>query len=73
MMAYGRLYDCRELVLLYPHHSGLEGTNFPRTFRVNSTDDRLSIATIDIAQNEAIILAALSAVVAEAVSLRKVA
>ncbi len=73
MMAYGSLYYCRELVLLYPHYAGLNGTNFPRTFYVNNTADRLTIATIDIAQNEATILAGLSTIVAEPVSAKKVA
>ena len=32
MMAYGRFYGCRELVLLYPHHAGLGQGTFAKAF-----------------------------------------
>ena len=73
MMAYGRLYDCRDLVLLYPHNAALAGQSFPRAFRVNNSEHRLSVATLDVAQNEAGILAALSTLIADPGLMRKVA
>lgn len=50
MMAYGRLYQCGKLTLLYPHHSeagcdeGLIGD-----YAINSSEDRLELFSIDIA------------------------
>lgn len=61
MMAYGRLYDCRELLLLYPYHAGLAGQTFPRAFSINNSEDRLNIAALDVTRTEADVLAALSA------------
>lgn len=49
MMAYGRLYRCSKLTLLYPHHrevgcdEGLIGE-----YAVNSSHDRLELFSIDI-------------------------
>ena len=50
MIAYGRLYGCRELMLLYPWHGGLGEGHAPRRYAVSGSEDRLSIATIDIAE-----------------------
>jgi 5-methylcytosine-specific restriction enzyme subunit McrC len=49
MIAYGRLYCCPRLLLVYPHHAGLgsvEGVQ--RAFRVAEGEERLSFATCDI-------------------------
>lgn len=55
MMAYGRVYNCNRLLLLYPHHAGLiGGEGIRRRFRVASTDDQLSIATVDLSQPNSI-------------------
>lgn len=53
MMAYGRLYRCRKLTLLFPHHreagsdEGLIGE-----YAVNSSDDCLELFTLDVARGE---------------------
>jgi 5-methylcytosine-specific restriction enzyme subunit McrC len=52
MMAYGRLYRCRKLTLLYPHHMGTgcdEG--LIGDYAINSSEDRLEICSIDISQS----------------------
>lgn len=53
MMAYGRLYECERLTLLYPHHDqagcdeGLIGD-----YGVNSCQDRLELFSIDVARGD---------------------
>lgn len=54
MMAYGRLYACPQLMLLYPHHGGLHAAGETRRYRVTGCVDALTTATIDIAQGEGI-------------------
>jgi 5-methylcytosine-specific restriction enzyme subunit McrC len=49
MMAYGQLYKCSRLTLLYPHHDGLtprDGTH--STFRVGGGNHSLEVRAIDI-------------------------
>jgi 5-methylcytosine-specific restriction enzyme subunit McrC len=53
MMAYGRLYRCSKLTLLYPHHreagceEGLIGD-----YAVSFSEDRLELFTIDVARRD---------------------
>ncbi|HDR8954167.1 McrC family protein [Burkholderia vietnamiensis] len=50
MMAYGRLYDCPRLTLLYPHHVGLSSDEgVQASHLVTGSDHRLETATIDVA------------------------
>ncbi len=50
MMAYGRLYDCGTLMLLYPHHVALGAIDgVIGHHRVNGCDHKLGTATIDVA------------------------
>nr|WP_209308605.1 restriction endonuclease [Sphingomonas corticis] len=50
MMAYGRLYDCDQLTLLYPHHPSLsQEEGLQDTSRVTGSNSFLSTVTIDIA------------------------
>jgi len=50
MMAYGRLYGCDKLMLLYPHHPGLSQDEGPQSVhRVTGSASFLSTATIDVA------------------------
>jgi len=55
MMAYGRLYRCDRLTLLYPHHrdagcdEGLVGD-----YVVNSSSNRLELFSIDLSQSDGI-------------------
>jgi 5-methylcytosine-specific restriction enzyme subunit McrC len=54
MMAYGQLYRCSRLMLLYPHHHGLG----PGSLRVNhriaagDIDHRLELATVDVSTSD---------------------
>jgi 5-methylcytosine-specific restriction enzyme subunit McrC len=55
MMAYGRLYDCSRLTLLYPHHLGLTNVEgIQAAHRVTGTDHWLETATVDVALAEGI-------------------
>lgn len=50
MMAYSRLYNCRHLTLLYPHHAQLGTRTGPfAQHRITRTNELLEWATIDIA------------------------
>lgn len=49
MMAYGELYRSSTLMLLYPHHSGLEGDGgLLADHVITGSTKRLGVATIDI-------------------------
>lgn len=49
MMAYGQLYDCDRLTLLFPHHFGLNSEEGVQAdFVVTGSDQHLRTATIDI-------------------------
>ncbi|ACK84144.1 IQ calmodulin-binding- domain protein [Methylorubrum extorquens CM4] len=55
MMAYGRLYRCARLLLLYPHHARLGAQPGLRSrHRVTSSDDELFVGTIDLEQLETV-------------------
>ena len=49
MVAYGQLYDCTDLVLLYPHHSELgSGVGVFGTHRITGTARTLRSATVGL-------------------------
>lgn len=50
MMAYGRLYGCSELVLLYPHHGklGLSPSRSRHRIAIEGCEDRLNVGSVDI-------------------------
>ena len=50
MMAYGRLYGCPSLMLLYPHHGRLSEAGETGRYRVVGSDDELITATLDLAR-----------------------
>jgi 5-methylcytosine-specific restriction enzyme subunit McrC len=53
LMAYGRLYECHELVLLYPHHAGLGPDRFERAFLIRPCHtQRLRFASADVSRDE---------------------
>jgi 5-methylcytosine-specific restriction enzyme subunit McrC len=53
MMAYGQLYKCERLTLLYPHHASMNsGEGVHAAHRVSGCSHRLETATIDIGQGE---------------------
>lgn len=52
MMAYGRLYGCRLMTLLYPHHVALGGDErVVATYRVTASDHTIALATTDVAHS----------------------
>jgi 5-methylcytosine-specific restriction enzyme subunit McrC len=56
MMAYGRIYQCSLLVLLYPHHAGLPGSEgVVGRYSVNGSEDILTTATIDVSTSNGIL------------------
>lgn len=52
MMAYGRLYACPDLLLLYPHHVALGAGPFAKDYRIHESMDRLCLRSVDVAQCE---------------------
>ena len=52
IMAYGQLYACPDLTLLYPHHTGLGSGPFATDYMIHGSTDRLHLRSIDIAQRE---------------------
>lgn len=52
MMAYGRLYGCAQLMLLYPHHGGLFEDGETGRYRVTGCADELVTATIDVGRRD---------------------
>jgi 5-methylcytosine-specific restriction enzyme subunit McrC len=49
MMAYGRLYQCPRLMLLYPHHAGLHcDEGVISRHQVIGSDDKLTMATVSL-------------------------
>ncbi|WP_282567578.1 hypothetical protein [Devosia sp. 1566] len=52
MTAYGQLYDCPDLLLLYPHHRGLGSGPFATDYMIYGSTHRLRLRSIDVAQRE---------------------
>ncbi|MBZ8134396.1 McrC family protein [Afifella sp. IM 167] len=50
-MAYGRLYDCPNVMLLYPHHGGLPPNAILQRFAIASrqAEENFFVATLDLA------------------------
>lgn len=50
MMAYARIYGCRRLMLLYPHHAGLEAAPVCNRHYIATPQgpDQLDVATVDM-------------------------
>jgi 5-methylcytosine-specific restriction enzyme subunit McrC len=50
LMAYGRLYDCPNVVLLYPHHGDLPPDPIRRRYSIaaSGADETLIVATQDL-------------------------
>lgn len=55
MMAYGQLYDCGALTLLYPHHAALDGVPGKLAHhRIGSTARHLHMASVEIADHKTV-------------------
>ncbi|MEA3061934.1 MAG: 5-methylcytosine-specific restriction enzyme subunit McrC [Sphingomonadales bacterium] len=51
MMAYGRLYACSRLMLLYPHNPRLGASPAISRHRIVGSEDRLSVASVEVASH----------------------
>lgn len=54
LMAYGRLYDCPNVMLLYPHHADLPNDLIHQTYSIaaNDADETLIVATLSLAGSQ---------------------
>lgn len=52
MMVYARLYQCRDVMLLYPHHSSLGADALEAGYGMMEGDERLRIASVDLLPGE---------------------
>ena len=50
LMAYGRVYDCPHVVLLYPHHGGLPPDPILQQYAIAMPEaqESLFVATLDV-------------------------
>jgi 5-methylcytosine-specific restriction enzyme subunit McrC len=48
-MAYARLYRCRDVMLLYPHHNGLSASALDAAYRMTVGDE----PSVDLSLKEA--------------------
>lgn len=68
MMAYARLYRCREVMLLYPHHGGLGGATLDAGYGMMEGDERLRIASVDLIAGKVAVVQQLAALIGPAVA-----
>jgi 5-methylcytosine-specific restriction enzyme subunit McrC len=68
MMAYARLYRCREVMLLYPHHGGLDGATLAAGYGMMEGDERLRIASVDLVAGKGAVVQQLEALIAPAMA-----
>jgi len=66
MMAYARLYECREVMLLYPHHAGLGPDALVAGYGMMAGDERLRIASVDLVAGEAAVVQRLAGLISPA-------
>ena len=61
LMAYGRLYDCPHVMLLYPHHGGLQSDAVLQRYSIANpgAHESLFVATIDVTEPHRKIVTAL--------------
>lgn len=54
LMAYGRLYDCPNVMLLYPHHADLPKDSIHQTYLIatKDSDEKLIVATLSLADSQ---------------------
>ena len=66
MMAYARLYQCRDVMLLYPHHAGLGVEALETGYGMMEGDERLRIASVDLLPGEAAVVQRLASLLSPA-------
>lgn len=71
MMAYARLYQCREQILLYPHHAGLGPDPLNAGYVMIGGDERLRIASVDLRADKGEVVQQLAKLMAPAIAASK--
>lgn len=66
MMAYARLYRCRDVMLLYPHHAGLGVEALEAGYGMMEGDERLRIASVDLLPGKEAVVKSLAGLLAPA-------
>lgn len=71
LMAYGRLYDCANVMLLYPHHADLPNDPICQTYSIaaRESDEKLFVATLSLAGSQRNHGGALQQLIAECLGL----
>lgn len=64
MMAYARLYDCRDVMLLYPHHAGLGPEALEVGYTIRSGGERLRVASVDLLPGASAVVRRIGALIA---------
>lgn len=61
LMAYSELYNCDRVMLLYPHHQGLVGSQLPQAYSIGTAEAKrkLLVSTVDVSQKHSLITASL--------------
>lgn len=72
MMAYARLYNCREVMLLYPHHAGLGANALHASYGMMVGDARLRIASVDLITGKEAVQQQLAKLIASVVAASEV-
>ena len=72
MMAYARLYKCREVMLLYPHHAGLGANALHASYAMMVGDERLRIASVDLITGKEAVQQQLAELIASVVAASEV-
>lgn len=67
MMAYARLYRCREVMLLYPHHVGLGPNALDDGYAMMEGNERLRIASVDLVADKGAVQQELAELIAPVV------
>lgn len=68
MMAYARLYQCREVMLLYPHHADLGAEVLDVRYGMMEGNERLRIASVDLVAGKGAVVQQLAALITPAVA-----
>ena len=68
MMAYARLYQCREVMLLYPHHASLGSEALDAGYGMMEGDERLRIASVDLVAGKSAVEQQLAGLIAPAMA-----
>ncbi|WP_134707149.1 hypothetical protein [Rahnella sp. CJA17(1/100)] len=51
-LAYARLYHCPQVMLLYPHHTGLGAQPLNAGYRIREGEEQLQVASVNMLLDE---------------------